>query len=103
MRPFANGGAAVMPYAILDITDRQGAVLYTREDGGLGQVITPDTVQTMNRMMTQVITRGTGTAAAFGFPAAGKTGTRAPRFPRRRLVHGLHRRLRDRRLGGKRQ
>ena len=29
----------------------------------------------MNRMMSQVLIRGTGKAAAFGFPAAGKTGT----------------------------
>ena len=29
----------------------------------------------MNRMMRGVIEHGTGTAATFGFPAAGKTGT----------------------------
>ena len=78
--PFANGGAGVLPYTILDIAERgtqdhPGTVLYQREGAGLGQVIAPETVETMNRMMTQVIARGTGTAANFGFPAAGKTGT----------------------------
>jgi len=73
--PFANGGQAVLPYAIESITDREGNVLYTRSGGGLGQVVGPEALAAMNRMMTQVIARGTGTAAAFGYPAGGKTGT----------------------------
>lgn len=73
--PFANGGSAVTPYAIESIADHDGKVLYTRDGGFLGQVIQPDTLATMNRMMSQVLVTGTGTAAAFGYPAAGKTGT----------------------------
>lgn len=73
--PFANGGFGVTPYAITMITDRDGKILYKRGGGGFGRVMEPDTVATMNRMMTQVLTQGTGTAGAFGFPAAGKTGT----------------------------
>jgi penicillin-binding protein 1A len=73
--PFANGGSGVAPYGITDITDRQGKVLYRRQGAGLGQVMTPETVGTMNRMLVQVMSRGTGTAAAINFPAAGKTGT----------------------------
>lgn len=73
--PFANGGQAVMPYAIETITDRDGAELYRRQGGGLGAVLDPDSLAIMNRLMTQVIAAGTGQAAAFGFPAAGKTGT----------------------------
>ncbi len=73
--PFANGGYAVLPYAIDTITDRDGKQLYAREGGGLGQVIAPEALSVMNHLMTQVIARGTGTAAAFGYPAAGKTGT----------------------------
>jgi penicillin-binding protein 1A len=38
-------------------------------------VIAPETLAVMNHMMTQVIARGTGMAAAFGYPAGGKTGT----------------------------
>ena len=73
--PFANGGAAVLPFAIVAITDRDGTQLYAREGGGLGQVIDPENLAVMNQMMSQVLIRGTGTAAAFGYPAAGKTGT----------------------------
>ncbi len=73
--PFANGGFGVTPYAITMITDRDGKILYKRGGGGFGRVMEPQVVATMNHMMTQVITQGTGTAAAFGFPAAGKTGT----------------------------
>ena len=73
--PFANGGQAVLPYAIESITDRQGAPIYTREAGGLGEVVTPENLAVMNRLMTEVIAHGTGTAAAFGYPAGGKTGT----------------------------
>jgi penicillin-binding protein 1A len=73
--PFANGGEAVLPYGIASIADRRGEVLFTREAGTLGQVVPPEEVAAMNRMMTQVIARGTGKAAALGFPAAGKTGT----------------------------
>jgi penicillin-binding protein 1A len=73
--PFANGGNAVLPYAITSITQRDGTQLYAREGGGLGQVIDPENLATMNKMMSQVLIRGTGTAAAFGYPAAGKTGT----------------------------
>ena len=73
--PFANGGTAVLPYGIEIITDRDGTLLYAREGGGFGQVMTPEALAVMNRMMSEVISRGTGTPAAFGFPAAGKTGT----------------------------
>lgn len=73
--PFANGGFAVLPYGIEAITDRDGTPLYARTGGDLGRVMTPEVLTVMNRMMSEVISRGTGTAAAFGFPAAGKTGT----------------------------
>ena len=73
--PFANGGGAVLPYAILNISDRAGKVLYQRESQGLERVVPEADVATMDRMMSQVLVQGTGTAAAFGWPAAGKTGT----------------------------
>ena len=73
--PLANGGLAILPYAITAITDRDGVVLYQRQGDELGRVIAPGRVATMNRMMRGVIEHGTGTAATFGFPAAGKTGT----------------------------
>ena len=73
--PFANGGGAVLPYAILAITDRAGNLLYQRQSQGLERVVADADVATMDRMMSQVLVQGTGTAAAFGWPAAGKTGT----------------------------
>lgn len=73
--PFANGGQAVLPYAITEIADQAGNVLYRRQGGDLARVIPTQHVATMNRMMRGVIEHGTGTAAAFGYPAAGKTGT----------------------------
>ena len=73
--PFANGGTAVLPYAIVSIRDRAGVALYQRQGGGLGRVIAAEALGAMNQMLSQVITGGTGTAAAFGYPAAGKTGT----------------------------
>jgi penicillin-binding protein 1A len=73
--PFANGGYAVLPYAITSIADRSGRTLYQRQGGVLGKVLADDKVALMNRLLRGVIERGTGQAAAFGFPAAGKTGT----------------------------
>ena len=73
--PFANGGQAVLPYAIESITARDGKALYIREGGGLGEVVSADALAAMNQMMSAVISKGTGTAAAFGYPAGGKTGT----------------------------
>ena len=73
--PFANGGDGVLPYAILGITDRAGNTLYQRQSQGLERVVPEADVATMDRMMAQVLVQGTGTAAAFGYPAAGKTGT----------------------------
>ncbi|MBL26166.1 MAG: penicillin-binding protein [Rhodospirillaceae bacterium] len=72
----ANGGHAVLPYGIAAVTDRNGIPLYQRGGSGGGQVLAPETVSAMARMMRAVVTEGTGKAAAVdGLPAAGKTGT----------------------------
>lgn len=73
--PFANGGSAILPYAITQVSGRDGAVIYQRQADAIGRVITDQHVATMNTMMQGVIEGGTGAAAKFGFPAAGKTGT----------------------------
>jgi len=73
--PFSNGGLAVLPYAIVSVTDRDGAVLYQRQADAMGRVVPAERVATMNRLMRRVIDHGTGKAAAIDFPAAGKTGT----------------------------
>lgn len=73
--PFANSGFAVLPFAIVSISDRDGEVLYERQAGDLGRVISEENVATMNRLMHNVVEQGTGKVAKFGYPAAGKTGT----------------------------
>ena len=73
--PFANGGSGVLAYGITEIKDTSGDVLYRRSGSGAGQVIPPDEVAIMDRMLEGVITHGTGKAAALPRPVAGKTGT----------------------------
>jgi penicillin-binding protein 1A len=72
---FANGGRAVWPYAIIDIRDRDGTMLYTRSGSGPGRVVTARHASVMNAMLASVIETGTGHRAAIDRPAAGKTGT----------------------------
>jgi penicillin-binding protein 1A len=72
---FANGGYGVWPYAIKEIRDGQGRVIYKREGGGPGRIETPQKIAAMNQMLTAVIERGTGKNAKINRPAAGKSGT----------------------------
>ncbi len=73
--PFANGGMAVWPYAVREIRDADGKLLYARSGSGPGRVIASQHVAQMNRMMAGVIAGGTGKTARLDRPAAGKTGT----------------------------
>lgn len=73
--PFANGGHAVLPYAIQEIRDNAGNVLYKRMSSGSGIVIERQSLLAMNDMMQAVVREGTGRAAALDRPMAGKTGT----------------------------
>lgn len=72
--PFANGGRGVLPYAIVEIRDGSGEVLYVRRGGG-SRVVAPRHAAQMTAMLTRTIVSGTGRAAALDRPAAGKTGT----------------------------
>lgn len=72
---FANGGFGVWPYAIREIRDGQGQVLYERQGGGPGRIETASKISAMNGMLSQVIERGTGKNARIKRPAAGKSGT----------------------------
>lgn len=73
--PFANGGDAILPFGILEIRDGGGNVFYRRTGSGPGRVVAPDALRDMNRMLERVLVDGTGKNAAFGYEAAGKTGT----------------------------
>jgi penicillin-binding protein 1A len=72
---FANGGNGVLPHAIAEIRDTAGNVLYRRQGSGTGPVMSRAGLATMTDLMQAVIASGTGRAAAFDHPAAGKTGT----------------------------
>jgi penicillin-binding protein 1A len=71
---FATRGKRLEPYFVKKVTDPDGNVLFE------GRRRTKDVydakyADVVNEVLTQVIKRGTGTAAAIGKPAAGKTGT----------------------------
>ncbi len=72
---FANDGYPLWPFAVSEVRDRAGKVLYRRSGSGPGRAIGPRALQDMNRMLQAVIEDGTGRAAKIGRPAAGKTGT----------------------------
>ncbi|WP_114862037.1 transglycosylase domain-containing protein, partial [Azospirillum brasilense] len=71
----ANRGAPVWPYAITEIRDRDGNVLYRRQAGGSVPVVDPAHAVQLTRMMSGVIEYGTGKSAKLDRPAAAKSGT----------------------------
>jgi penicillin-binding protein 1A len=71
---FADDGIRVEPTAIVRITDPEGRVLYQAQPDH-ARVIPAGVARAATSVLTSVIQRGTGTAAAIGRPAAGKTGT----------------------------
>lgn len=73
--PFANGGYRPFVHFIDKVTTMGGKVLWERRSGGIPRVVSPEVVGMMNEMMAQTLESGTGRKAAFGWPAAGKTGT----------------------------
>lgn len=75
---FANGGKRVRPYAITEIRTETGEVVYDRErdEPEPQQIFERETIETLNRMLTTVVTAGTGGRARLDFThVAGKTGT----------------------------
>ncbi|MDQ4005507.1 MAG: penicillin-binding protein [Actinomycetota bacterium] len=68
------GGVRHPPYAIERIEDSSGDVIYQADPEGR-QAIEPLVAWTATQILRKVILSGTGTAANFGRPAAGKTGT----------------------------
>ena len=75
---FANGGKLAKPYAILEILNSRGELIYSREtdEAEPEQVIKRPHAEYMNQMMQMVVTEGTGKKAALEFThTAGKTGT----------------------------
>jgi penicillin-binding protein 1A len=72
---FANRGSGVWPYAIAEVREASGRILYRRSGDGPGQVIAPKAVNQMADLMSATVEWGSGKAAKQKRPAAGKTGT----------------------------
>ena len=75
---FANGGKLARPYAIMELTNSQGEVIYSRErdEPQAPQVLTREVAEQLNTMLQAVVEGGTGGRAKLDFTnVAGKTGT----------------------------
>jgi penicillin-binding protein 1A len=75
---FANGGKLTRPYAILELYNSKGDLIYSheRDEPEAPQVISRKVVENMNIMMKAVVDEGTAKRAALDFTyAVGKTGT----------------------------
>ena len=73
--PFANGGHKPDIHFINRVTTAKGEVLYQHRPSLGPRVVRAEVVGMMNAMMAQTVSDGTARRAAFGWPAAGKTGT----------------------------
>jgi penicillin-binding protein 1A len=71
----ANGGVGVWPYGIEQVYDARGRTLYRREGSGAGRVLSGAAAAEITDMLVAAVESGTGRAARFGRPIAGKTGT----------------------------
>ena len=75
---FANGGKLAKPYAILEMYNSKGELIYSRDkdEPEAPQVVTRRTAEHMNQMMRAVVTEGTGKNGALDFATVvAKTGT----------------------------
>jgi penicillin-binding protein 1A len=75
---FANGGKLARPYAILDLVNSKGELIYNRDrdEPEAPQVVSRKVAEQMNWMLNKVVTDGTARAAQLDFTnVAGKTGT----------------------------
>ena len=72
---FANQGRLVDPYAITEIRDGRGKLLFSRDRQRRENVVTAGNIAKMANMMSATVVWGTGKAAQPGRAAAGKTGT----------------------------
>jgi penicillin-binding protein 1A len=74
----ASGGKHIKGYAITEIQNEQGDLIYNRQtdEPPAEQIFDREAVETLNEMLSHVITEGTGRRAQLDFTAAaGKTGT----------------------------
>jgi penicillin-binding protein 1A len=72
---FQQGGQRTQTYLIEAITTKRGDTLFTHAPSAGIAIYDAGHADQMVKMMEGVVLEGTGTRAAFGRPAAGKTGT----------------------------
>src|SRR5690606_16374200 len=73
--PFANGGSRPDIHFVTQVKNAKGEVLYRHRPSNGPRVARAEIVGMMNSMMAGAVSEGTARRAAFGWPAAGKTGT----------------------------
>lgn len=71
---FAAGGITAVPFGLAEVSSPNGKVLFTAETSTSAS-IDPAVAYLTTDILRGVLTRGTGTNARIGRPAAGKTGT----------------------------
>jgi membrane peptidoglycan carboxypeptidase len=71
---FAAGGIYAAPHFVERVTSASGKVLYSAKPT-TRKAFSPEVSTDVTYALEQVLTSGTGKAAAIGHPAAGKTGT----------------------------
>jgi peptidoglycan glycosyltransferase len=75
----ADGGVVMTPHVMSEIRDSRGNLVETYTPKPWLRATSPQTAAAINRLMTEVVTSPTGTAAGVGFPpeddVAAKTGT----------------------------
>ena len=72
---FANRGIRVEPTSIVEVTTADGTVLRPARAPARARVLDRAQADIVNYCLREVVQRGSGTAARFGKPFAGKTGT----------------------------
>lgn len=71
----ANSGSPVIPYAILEVKNSAGEVLYLRESSGFDSVISVESQEKIKNVLRAVVEEGTGKKANVASDIYGKTGT----------------------------
>jgi cell division protein FtsI (penicillin-binding protein 3) len=72
----ANGGTLMQPRLVRSIFDANGREMRRFDPVAVRQVVSKETADTLTRILTRVVTTGTGhNAAITGYDVAGKTGT----------------------------
>ena len=97
---FANGGKLTRPYAILELFNSKGDLVYSRErdEAEAPQVISRKVAENMNIMMKAVVNEGTAKRGGAGLHLRRRQDRHQLELPRR-LVPRFHRRAGDGRVG----